>query len=261
MGVATAFKRKSLVGDLLAAKLLPVPSRVGTIVDNTHITLAANAAANASGAYQKLLLNPVGVLYVRSEDLDPGGKLKAGVPVEPLILRANAGDCIEVNLTNALDPSSQVFTEQFTMASPFNRAPFPNQMSDLVGLHPQLLSYDSARSNGMNIGWNAQGQPSQLAAFGQPVKYQWYAGKIERNAGGNVDHTPVEFGSLNLFPSDQIFQNFNGLFGQMIIEPAGSTWECDGAGGPGNCDPSPGAAPTTRASARLLAKCHEVPRV
>ena len=136
------------------------------------------------------------------------------------------------------------------MASPFNRPPFPNQMSGVVGLHPQLLSYDSARSNGMSIGWNAQGQPSQLAAFGQTVKYQWYAGKIERNAGGTLDYTPVEFGSLNLFPSDQLFQNFNGLFGQMIIEPAGSTWQCDGPGGPVSCDPS-GAPPTTRASATV----------
>jgi len=259
-GVATSFKTDVSVGDLLVLNSSSgiVRGRVGTIVDNTHITLAANAAANASGAYQKLLVNPVGILYVRSEDLDPGGKLKAGVPVEPLILRANAGDCIEVNLTNSLDPSSQVFQETFSMASPFDserrgvggKRLYPTTMSKVVGLHPQLLSYDSARSNGMNIGWNREGMPDQLAAFGTTVKYQWYAGTIKRNAGGTLDYTPVEFGSLNLFPSDQIFQNYTGLFGQMIIEPAGSTWQCGETGSLANCDPSP-SPPTTRASATI----------
>jgi hypothetical protein len=106
----------------------------------------------------------------------------------------------------------------------------------------------------MSIGWNREGQPNQLAAFGQlqPVKYQWYAGKIERNAGGTLDYTPVEFGSLNLFPSDQIFQNFNGLFGQMIIEPQGSTWQCGDIGSLADCDPS-GAPPKTRAKTRASA--------
>jgi hypothetical protein len=199
-----------------------------------------------------------GVLYVRSEDLDPAGRLKAGVPVEPLILRANAGDCIEVNLTKALDPSSLVFKETLFMAPPFNgvnpvsqKPVFQSKMSGFVGLHPQLLSYDSARSNGMNIGWNRQNQPNQLAAFGEKVTYQWYAGKIERNAGGTLDYTPVEFGALNLFPSDQLYQNFNGLFGQMIIEPAGSTWQCGDPGNLADCDPSGGTPPTTRASATV----------
>jgi hypothetical protein len=197
-----------------------------------------------------------GVLYVRTEDLDPQGRLKVGTPVEPLILRANAGDCIEINLTNALDPNSLVYKEQLFMAPPFNgvspvapHAPiFASKMSGKVGLHPQLLSYDQARSNGINVGWNRQGQPDQLAGFGQTIQYQWYAGKIERTPAGPLRYTPVEFGSLNLFPSDPLYQSINGLFGQMIIEPAGSTWTCD----PGNtpCDPG-GAIPTTRASATV----------
>jgi len=250
-GVGTSFKTDVAVGDLLVLQSSSgtIRGKVKTITDNTHITLAANAVANASGAYQKLLVNPSGVMYVRSEDLDPSGKLKTGVPVEPLILRANAGDCIVVNLTNALDPTSEVFKEKFAMAPPFNSPIFPTKMSGVVGLHPQLLSYDSARSNGMNIGWNRQGQPDQLAKFGQPpVQYQWYAGKIE-TVGGSLTYTPVEFGSLNLFPSDQVFQNFNGLFGQMIIEPQGSTWKC--GDNVVDCDPSGGPPPTTRAAATV----------
>ncbi|MDH3363154.1 MAG: hypothetical protein OEM45_05565, partial [Gammaproteobacteria bacterium] len=50
--------------------------------------------------------DPTAMLYVRTEDMvnpdDPKAGLKAGVPVEPLILRANAGDCIDVTLRNRL---------------------------------------------------------------------------------------------------------------------------------------------------------------
>jgi hypothetical protein len=199
------------------------------------------------------LFNDLGVLYVRSDDLDASGKLKAGVPIEPLILRANAGDCINISLTNALDPASSVFAPQFSLPPPFNGLAQPSlkKMSGLVGLHPQLLGYDAAKSTGMNIGWNRQGQPNQLASFGQTVNYQWYAGTITRPPGGGaLVHTPVEFGALNLFPSDQLYQNFNGLFGQMIIEPTDSKWQCGEATNLQSCDP-PATPPTSRASATV----------
>src|SRR6185437_12932305 len=194
------------------------------------------------------------VMYVRTQDLT-NGKLNAGVPIEPLILRANAGDCIVVNLTNRLDPSSSVFQQQMTMAPPFSgfingQPAFKSQMSKVVGLLPQLLSYDPASSQGWNIGWNRQGRPDQLASFGNTVKYQWYAGKIDRSAGGTLTYTPVEFGSLNLLPSDVMYQQPNALFGAMIIEPANATWTCDGPSGPVNCEPS-ATPPTTRASATV----------
>jgi len=199
------------------------------------------------------------VLYVNSDDLDGSGKLKAGVPIEPLIIRANAGDCINVTLTNALDPASSVFNPQFTLPAPFGGIAQPSlkKMSGFVGLHPQLLGYDAARSTGMNIGWNRMNQPNQLAAppgtVSQPstVNYQWYAGTITRPPGGGaLVYTPVEFGALNLFPSDQLYQNFNGLFGQMIIEPPGASWQCGEAGSLQSCEPS-ATPPTSRASATV----------
>ena len=64
------------------------------------------------------------------------------------------------------------------------------------------------------------------------------------------NHTPVEFGALNLFPSDPLFQHLNGLIGQMIIEPEKSTWECGDPGNLKNCEPS-ADPPTTRASATV----------
>jgi hypothetical protein len=195
--------------------------------------------------------NPMGVLYVRTEDLDSNGALKPRVSVEPLLLRANAGDCIQINLTNNLDPSATVFSHKFSWPPPFNPRFLMSTMSHLVGLHPQLLSYDAYTSYGMNVGWNRKGQEDQLAPFGQTVKYQWYAGKIERNAQGDLIHTPIEFGSLNLFPSDLLFQNPNGLFGGMIIEPQGSKWSCGDPENLSSCDPGAGSSSRSRTSATV----------
>src|SRR4030095_13021524 len=72
----------------------------------------------------------------------------------------------------------------------------------------------------------------------------------ERAATGALTYTPVEFGALNLFPSDPLFQHLNGLFGQMIIEPKGSTWKCGEATSLASCDPS-ATPPTSRASATV----------
>ncbi|HKE55890.1 MAG TPA: hypothetical protein VKB46_04280 [Pyrinomonadaceae bacterium] len=239
--------------------ILPPPG-VKRVYNVTAVT-AQKALADVGG---KIVVNSrspglelnTGIMYVRTEDLKPDGKLFTNVPVEPLILRANAGDCIEVNLTNALDPSSQVFKTQFNLPSPFNgfvggKPLYASKMSRFVGLHPQLLGYDAARSTGLNIGWNSSGQPNQLADTGKTVKYQWYAGKIDRATNGSLSYTPVEFGSLNLFPSDQIYQNLNGLFGSMIIEPAGATWTCGDLSSVTPCESFGLSAPTTRAQAKI----------
>jgi hypothetical protein len=201
----------------------------------------------------KALTNPLGIMYVRTGDLNADGTLKPGVPVEPLILRANAGDCIEVNLTNAIDGSSDVYKQDFAMSPPLDGPLYPHKVSRYVGLHPQLLSYDVATSNGFNVGWNSQGQADQSVPTGKTVKYQWYAGKVERAASGKLSYTPVEFGTLNLFPSDPLFQHINGLFGSMVIEPQGSKWQCGEPGMLADCEATGGTPPTTRASATVSA--------
>lgn len=214
---------------------------------------------NERGGPSKQLSNPLGIMYVRTEDLDALGRLKDGAPIEPLILRANAGDCIEVYLTNALEPySSDVFLKkQLMYAQPLKTmVPIKLAPSTSVGLQPQLLSYDAITSTGTNVGFNAKNQVDQLVKFGDTKTYQWYAGKIERDTSGKLNYTPVEFGSLNLFPSDPLFQNVNGLFGAMVIEPAGSSWLCDGKDNNGNpiqvsCDPPSSSNNFTRASATI----------
>jgi len=170
------------------------------------------------------LQNKLGIMYVLSSDLT-NGKLNAGVPVEPLILRANAGDCIQINLKNGIAQNSAVLNATFSLPEPFTGTVYPHNPSSYIGLHPQLLSYDAASSSGLNVGWNREnnGGANQTIPFGQTKTYTWYAGKIDRAANGSLTYTPVEFGALNLFPSDVFFQNPQGLFGSMIIEPKNTT--------------------------------------
>ena len=263
-----------------AQRLQPLPNNpVGPAASATYATCPANAPTRhfniTAVTAQKALVNisPVpssdrptgellynsrapgisslmGILYVRSEDLDEKGLLKLGVPVEPLLLRANAGDCIDVSLTNRIEPGSLVFNHDFNWVPPFH-APITQKMSKLVGLHPQLLGYNAFTSYGMNVGWNSKDQKDQVASFSETVKYQWYAGSIDRNPQGRLTHTPIEFGSLNLFPSDLLFQNPNGLYGGMIIEPPGSTWKCGDAENLEGCDAPAGGALKSRTSATV----------
>ena len=213
---------------------------------------------NDRGDPAKILQNNLGIMYVRSEDLNAQGKLAAGVPVEPLVLRANAGDCITINLKNSIPANAAVLNTNFSLPQPFTGTVNPHIVSSYVGLHPQLLSYDGAKSSGLNVGWNREGVAStadQTIGFNKTVTYQWFAGTIERLANGDLKHTPVEFGALNLFPSDLMFQNPNGLFGSMVIEPTDSTWTCGGPDSELNCYPpanTPAAnQPPTRAQANI----------
>jgi hypothetical protein len=250
-----AFKRTFRVTAVTAQKALALRTPIFPATTPAKGTLVFNDRGGPS----KQLNNANGLLYVRSEDLDGQGRLKNGAPIEPLILRANAGDCIEVELTNALSYGSDVFLDKtLTYAQPLGTmVPVKLAPSMSVGLQPQLLSYDALTSAGTNIGFNSKNQTDQLVKFGETKKYQWYAGKIERAANGTLNYTPVEFGTLNLIPSDPLFQNINGLFGSMVIEPAGSTWQCDGKDNNGNpiqvpCDPPSSTNSFTRASATII---------
>jgi hypothetical protein len=166
------------------------------------------------------LEDPFGLVYVNV----PKGQKYAPVPkVEPMVLRANAGDWIHVTLVNDFISNEPVFNTAeaasrfgLTYASPYNSiniASSPN-----VGLHPQLLSFDIRSGDGSNVGNN----PVQTAAPGSSIDYWWYAGSIE-----NGKTTPVEFGPVNLLPADPLMQHYRGLFGALVVEPAGSKWTPD----------------------------------
>jgi len=168
------------------------------------------------------LHDPTAILYVRAEDVDPyTGQLFPWVPVEPLVLRANAGDCLEVTVYNDLNgplPTADGFSALPMLIENFNNNQL--QTSKQVGLHPQLVFYDPSRSDGNNVGQNAQ----QTVGPGGAISYKWYAGDLFVRSDGIVDVTPIEFGATNLIPADRIKQTSKGLGGALIIEPQGSFW-------------------------------------
>jgi hypothetical protein len=197
---------------------------------NPSASLVYNARGANLGKGQSAtnapLEDPFGLVYVTVP------KRQAYQPtttVEPLVLRANAGDWIHVKLVNDVLGSEPVFTTPepasrfgLTYASPYNSIQIAS--SPNVGLHPQLVTYDIRSSDGANVGNNAPQTvpPCKPPSPCSSTDYWWYAGTIE-----NGKATPVEFGAANLLPSDPLMQHYRGLFGALVIEPAGSTWVAD----------------------------------
>ena len=189
--------------------------------------LAQDALAGGTLVYNSRPVNggplhdPTAILYVRTSDLDAQNRLLPGVPVEPLVLRANAGDCIELTLRNWLPqtaPDLDGFATLPLIVDDFNT----NQVrpSALVGLHPQLLAIDVVDDDGANVGFNKQ----QLAfPQGGTADYRWYAGDLKL-VDGDLVATPVEFGTTALIPSDPIKHAGKGAVGALIIEPEDATW-------------------------------------
>ena len=133
------------------------------------------------------LEDPGAILFVRDTDLNLAkNRLKPGVPVEPLILRARAGDCINLALVNHL-PANLGNTQQDGWSTlPMIVEGFNNndiRPSSHVGLTPQLVEFDVLRGAGLSIGqnWTLPGGDLVTAAPGKVVSYRWYAGKMTAN--------------------------------------------------------------------------------
>ena len=178
--------------------------------------LIYNSRAGMGGA----LNDPTAIMYFRSEDIDSLGKVKAGVPIEPLVVRANAGECINFNLFNKL-PKAVTDLDGFNTMPNILYHFNANQVkpSNQVGLHPQLLAYNVVNSDGKNVGFN----PNQTIGPGGVARYTWYAGDVVINGFQRIA-TPIEFGATNLISSDPIKHSNKGAIGSLIVEPQGSSW-------------------------------------
>jgi hypothetical protein len=165
--------------------------------------------------------------------------------VEPVVLRANAGDCIEVTLRNRLpEMAPDLAGWQDMMWAVTRRVQgggvnaemyfFNNNLvrpSSHVGLHPQLVEYDVTRADGLSVGNQEAGDAltnGQLAPPGGETTYRWYAGDIDYVSDGSgmydIVATPIEFGAVNLLSADRIKQPQKGMFGALVIEPANATY-------------------------------------
>ncbi|WP_044251368.1 multicopper oxidase [Chondromyces apiculatus] len=166
------------------------------------------------------LYDPDAILFALKEDL-PGLRSGSLAP-EPLILRAAAGECVEVTLTNEL-PNTPPRHNHWTYGPGIVEGFNTNQVrsSNHVSLHPQLVSYDVVDSDGANVGMNG----TQTVAPGQKRKYTWFAGRVTVTPQGQVVREPVELGAVNLRDmADVVNHGMHGAVGVLIVEPQGSTW-------------------------------------
>ena len=160
------------------------------------------AAVQANIVYNRFgWHDPQGRFLVLKEEIEKYGtlenylsKVECGeIRPEPLVIRANAGDCIEVRFTNLLP--------EYIEESPFQM----RTLTDIVGYHIHLVKFDTIVSDGSANGWN------NIAGARK------YETLIERFFANEELHT--------VFFHDHLFANMHqqhGMFGALIVEPAGA---------------------------------------
>lgn len=181
-------------------KLLPLPPAPGM---NDVVRKYEVAAVQMDIAYNKYGdHDPNGLFFVPLEQLDM--VLAGKIEPKPLILRANAGDWIEVTLYNALNPKEPVPYFNYPRV-PLDKKHCPSLR---VSLNPQFLQYDPVCDSGINVGYNNR---EQTVGIGESKKYLWRADK--------------EYGACILQSFGDIRNHrYHGLFGAVIVEPAGASW-------------------------------------
>jgi len=212
--------------------------------------MAKDLLKNVSGGkglvYNKAfnITDPHAILFVERKDVSAiqNGTRK----VEPLILRAHAGDCIEVTLTNRLPaamPDDHRFlldtvppddqkgkrwqkTWSYNMLPPIIEGFNFNQLrsSNRVGLHAGLVDQNTRRHDGAHVGFN---EDSTVGPHEPPKTYLWYAGDLTGGKNG-IRERPIEFGAIPLTDQGDVIKHpAHGAIGALIIEPQCSKIEVD----------------------------------
>jgi hypothetical protein len=241
--------RQHVGGPLNAAGGTLVYNHRNTTVGGQVICDPAHGGCITLPSNQGPLHDPTAILYVRTADLDAAGKLKPGVPVEPLVLRAAAGECVNVTLRNRLPALGRVagrnvstapdLATYSTVQGVVKRDRFAQaglgatrfdmnlvRPSSWVGIEAQLLAFDVEKDGGVVVGLNSPGQA--VIQPGANKTFTWYAGDLSamQIAGKQFQlfATPVELGGASLLPADKIKQGAKSLVGALVIEPRGSAW-------------------------------------
>lgn len=147
--------------------------------------------------------DPEGRFFVLKEELERHGGLEAyirkveeqEIQVEPLVIRANTGDCIELRTTNLLP--------EYLEDSKFQL----RTRTDIVGHHVHLVKFDTITADGSANGWNNIAGARKCETL------------VERFFANEELHT--------VFFHDHLFANSHqqhGVFGALIIEEAGATF-------------------------------------
>jgi hypothetical protein len=180
MGVTPPFQLADLLKDQGSKKLETyVDSRCSddSRINSFDVTaFAKDIKYNRYGDH-----DPHGIVFALDEDVK---KIKEGKKsLEPLVLRANMGDCIIVKLTNSLPesygndhdnhrhPLMPVECSEHLKVACFDPKDYPT--SNRVSLHDgEVVNYDVNLFDGANVGFNAV---DQTVAPGESFVYVWFA--------------------------------------------------------------------------------------
>lgn len=142
--------------------------------------------------------DPFGLIYVESNKVN---QITAGlINPDPLIITINAGELLELKLTNGLPKDLHI---PFFPEVPVQKK-WP--ASSRVSMHSQMANYNVLDSDGATVGFN----PDQTIGVGDTITYYWY---YEEKA---------QQGILTDF-TDTINHRHHGLFGAINLAPAGSS--------------------------------------
>lgn len=190
--------------------------KIKPLCSNSNYNSKINVIPGESSTVRRYHIAAVqsNIKYNEYGDHDPNGLVfvpyylaesvsRGKVNPKPLILRANAGDYIEITLTNLFD--NPIEYEEYP-GVPVDKVHTPSMR---VSLSPQFLMRN-IDSGGVNIGFN--NVRDQTVGPGESITYMWHADK--------------EYGAclINSF-GDMRNHRLHGLFGAIIIEPQGSIYE------------------------------------
>ena len=177
--------------------LPPCPGKDAVIRKYEVAAIQRNIPYNCYGDH-----DPDGLLFVPLKDVERAKDIS--YQPKPLILRANAGDWIEITLHNLFDPEKPIpYFDYPTVPLDMEHKP-----SMRVSLNPQFLNYDPVCDSGINVGYNNR---EQTVGPGESKKYLWYADK--------------EYGACIIQSfGDMRNHRYHGLFGSVLIEPPGAKW-------------------------------------
>ncbi|WP_047985567.1 cupredoxin domain-containing protein [Ornithinibacillus californiensis] len=148
--------------------------------------------------------DPHGIIFALREDMDD--IIKGRKQPQPLIIRANRGDTVDVTLTNMLKADLFPFKDGiYPYPEVKEQAFYPPSLR--ISLHPQLLDYDVKTSAGETVGFN----DDQTVGPGEKRTYRWF-----------VDSS---YGACGLWDMADIRNHKSqGAFGAFIAEPRGTEY-------------------------------------
>lgn len=148
--------------------------------------------------------DPHGIIFSLRKDMD--SILKGTKKPEPLIIRANVGDTVEVTLTSLLKLDLFPFKDGiYPYPEVKEQAFYPPSLR--ISLHPQLIQYDVKTSAGETVGFNGD----QTVGPGEKRTYRWW-----------VDSQVGACGMWDM--ADIRNHKSQGAFGAFIAEPRGTKY-------------------------------------